>query len=68
MQSCHRGPVCPMTGESANSQKMMLAAAIAEGTGVAMQAMPRTPLIGKIVTVAIIAVLCFRGGIYRGDC
>jgi hypothetical protein len=33
--SCHRGPVCPMIGESANSQKMLLAAAIAEGTAVA---------------------------------
>jgi hypothetical protein len=27
--------ICPMTGESANSQKMLLAAAIAEGTAVA---------------------------------
>ena len=35
MQSCHRVPDCPMTGESANSQKMLLAAAIAEGTAVA---------------------------------
>ena len=35
MPSCHRVPVCPMTGESANSQKMLLAAAIAEGTAVA---------------------------------
>jgi hypothetical protein len=33
--SCHRGPVCPMSGESANSQKTLLAAAIAEGTAVA---------------------------------
>ena len=35
MPSCHRGPVCPMIGESANSQIMLLAAAIAEGTAVA---------------------------------
>ena len=34
MPSCHRVPVCPMTGESTNSQKMLLAAAIAEGTAV----------------------------------
>ena len=38
MPSCHRGPVCPMTGESVNSQKMLLAAAIAEGTAVAKSA------------------------------
>ena len=35
MPICHRVPVCPMTGESASSQKMLLAAAIAEGTAVA---------------------------------
>jgi hypothetical protein len=35
VESCHRVPVCPMTGESANSQKMLLAAAVAEGTAVA---------------------------------
>jgi hypothetical protein len=35
VRSCHRVPVCPMTGESTNSQKMLLAAAIAEGTAVA---------------------------------
>jgi hypothetical protein len=35
VKRCHRVPVCPMTGESANSQKMLLAAAIAEGTAVA---------------------------------
>jgi hypothetical protein len=35
VQSCHRVPICPMTGESTNSQKMLLAAAIAEGTAVA---------------------------------
>ena len=35
MKNCHRGPVCPMTAESANSQKMLLAAAIAEGTPIA---------------------------------
>ena len=39
MQSCHRVPVCPMTGESANSQKMLLATAIAEGTAVAKWAL-----------------------------
>ena len=37
MQICHR-PVCPMTGESATCQKMLLAAAIAEGRAVAMWA------------------------------
>ena len=35
MKSCHRGPICPMTGESANSQKMLLAAAIADGLAIA---------------------------------
>ena len=29
------GAVCPMTGESANSQKMLLAVAIAEGMAIA---------------------------------
>ena len=35
MPSCHRGPVCPMTGKFTNSQKMLLAAAITEGSAVA---------------------------------
>ena len=35
MQSCHRVPVCLMTGESAHSQQMLLTAAIADGTAVA---------------------------------
>jgi hypothetical protein len=58
--------ICPVTGESDNSQKMQLAAAIAKGTTVATEAMPRTPLIGRMETTAI-AVLCFQGVFQRGD-
>jgi hypothetical protein len=35
VQKLSPSAICPMTGESANSQKILLAAAIAEGTAVA---------------------------------
>jgi hypothetical protein len=56
-----------MTGESDNTQKALLAAAIAEGTAIANKAMPITLPIGRIVIIAFIAVLCFLGGMYGGD-
>jgi hypothetical protein len=53
--------ICPMTGESANSQKMLLAAAIAEGTAVANWASSNE--VPKRTALALLTRILIRGGL-----